>query len=66
MSTLDEIEKAIQKLAPGDLAAFRTWYAEFDATAWDRDLERDVEDGRLDELAQEALGELANGRCTDL
>jgi hypothetical protein len=33
MSTVEEIEAAIQKLSPDQMAAFREWYAEFDATA---------------------------------
>jgi hypothetical protein len=27
--TLEDIEEAILKLSPGDLAAFRRWFAEF-------------------------------------
>ena len=66
MSTIQEIEKAIQGLAPADLAALRDWFAEFDAAAWDRQLERDVSAGRLDRFAEEALRDLKEGRCTDL
>ena len=46
--------------------AFRTWFAEFDASAWDRQMEDDVAAGRLDALADEALNDLRAGRCTDL
>ena len=55
MSTIQEIEDAIQKLPQEDLAAFRAWFAEFDAHVWDRQFERDVAEGRLEELAAEAL-----------
>ncbi len=66
MNTVDEIEDAIGKLPDGDLAEFRAWFAEFDAAAWDRQFERDVAEGRLDALADEALADWREGRCTDL
>ena len=66
MSTVDEIESAVRRLAPEDLAAFRSWFAEFDAGEWDREIEVDAMTGRLDELAAEALRDFGEGRCTDL
>jgi hypothetical protein len=66
MSTVQEIEDVIRKLPPEDLAALRAWFAEFDAAAWDRQFEQDVAEGRLDALADEALRDLREGRCTDL
>lgn len=66
MSTVDEIEQAIRNLAPQDLSVLREWFAEFDAELWDRRLELDVAAGRLDRLAEEALRDLREGRCTDL
>jgi hypothetical protein len=65
MSTVHEIEDAIRKLPELDLVALRAWFAEFDATAWDRQFERDVAEGRPDALAQEALRDAREGRCTD-
>ena len=66
MKTIEEIEDAIRNLPREDLALFRDWFASFDAEAWDRQFEADVEAGRLDSLADEALSELREGRCTDL
>ena len=66
MSTVQEIEDAVRQLSTEDLTAFRQWFAEFDATLWDRQLEADVAAGRLDKLADEALQDLREGRCTDL
>ena len=65
MSTVDEIARAVRQLSPVELAAFRAWFAEFDAAVWDEQLEHDVAAGRLDTLADEALKDLDNGRCTD-
>ena len=66
MSTIQEIEDAIRQLPDDELAALRAWFAEFDAEAWDRQFERDVAEGRLDALAEEALRDAREGRCTDL
>lgn len=66
MTTVQEIEKAICELPPQDLAALREWFVTFDAEVWDRQLEQDVAEGRLDKLAGEALRDLSEGRCRDL
>jgi hypothetical protein len=65
MSTIAEIEDAVRRLSPEDLAAFREWFVQLDAEAWDRQIEEDVAAGRLDSLAEEALEDLRQGRCTD-
>jgi hypothetical protein len=64
--TLHELENVIAGLAPDELAKFRTWFLEFDADAWDRQIEQDASAGRLDELANEALEDLKQGRTRDL
>jgi hypothetical protein len=66
MSTATEIEQAIEKLPPEELARLRAWFAEFDGARWDRQFEQDAAAGRLDALANEALSDLRQGRCTDL
>ena len=66
MSTLQDIEKAVQQLSPDQLATFRAWFVEYDQALWDQQLERDIASGRLDSLADEAVEDLRNGRCSDL
>ena len=66
MRAIQEIKTAVSKLPKEELAKFRLWFDEFDAHAWDRQFEQDVEAGRLDALATEALRDLREGRCTDL
>jgi hypothetical protein len=66
VSTIKDIEIAVGKLSPEELSAFRRWFFEFDAEAWDRQFEADVRAGRLDALGDEALRELQEGRCRDL
>jgi hypothetical protein len=65
MATVQDIEDVIRRLSTEDLAAFRAWFAEFDAEAWDREFAEDVAAGRLDQLAEEALKDLRSGRATD-
>ncbi len=65
VSTLEEIEDAVRRLSSKELAAFRAWFAQLDAAAWDRQIEEDIAAGRLDALADEALHDLREGRCTD-
>ena len=66
MSTVKEIESAVRKLSRDELQSFRSWFQEFDAEAWDKQFEKDVHAGRLDALADEALGDLHAGRCKEL
>lgn len=66
MTVISEIEVAVAKLSREELSAFRDWFQEFDADAWDKQFEDDVTAGRLDALAEEALCDLREGRCTNL
>lgn len=61
MSTVREIEEAVRQLSPEQRAAFRAWFAEFDAEEWDRRLEADVSVGRLDWLVEEARQDRSAG-----
>ena len=42
MTIVETIEREIEKLSPKDLALFRRWFAEFDADAWDAQIEADA------------------------
>jgi len=66
MGKVETIEQAVEGLSPEELAAFRRWFAEFDATVWDRQIEQDARSGKLDALADEALNDHATGKSTDL
>jgi hypothetical protein len=60
--TVSEIEKAIIQLPPQQLGEFRRWYEQYDAAAWDRQIETDVAAGKLDALAATALADHRAGR----
>ncbi len=66
MSTVEEIEVAVSKLAPSEYEKFRQWLADYDNRLWDKEMEEDARAGRLDGLLNEGLDDLKNGRCTDL
>lgn len=54
MSTVQELEAAVQRLSPDERAAFRAWFAEFDAKEWDQQIEADAAAGKLDWPVAEA------------
>lgn len=66
MTKIEDIEKAIATLAPAELARFRAWFAEFDASRFDDAIEESVGGGDLDALAEAALSEHAQGRTRRL
>jgi hypothetical protein len=65
MRKLEALEKRISGLSAEELAEFRQWFTEFDASEWDRQIERDVEARNLDTLADEALRDHASGKSTE-
>lgn len=64
MSTVLEIEEAIERLPQQDLFALADWISQRFESAWDHQIEEDVKAGRLDKLAEEALAEYRAGKCT--
>jgi len=66
MTIVETIEREIEKLSPKDLALFRRWFAEFDADAWDVQIEADAAAGKLDALAEEALAEYESGKAREI
>jgi hypothetical protein len=66
MTTVEQISGAVRRLPKKELARFRKWFAEYDAAVWDRQLADDVEAGRLDVFARQALKEHRAGRTTEL
>src|SRR6266436_8333235 len=43
MTTTEDIEKAVEQLAPHELARFRAWFEAFDAREFDAAVERDAQ-----------------------
>lgn len=66
MTNVQSIEREVEKLTPAELAAFRAWFLEHDWQVWDRQIEKDAAEGRLDRFAAEALAEFERGETKDL
>jgi len=66
MGKIESIEYEVEKLSPSELVVFRNWFVKFDAEAWDRQIEKDLESGKLDSIAEEALKAFESGHCSEL
>jgi len=66
MSTVQEIESAIQKLKPQEIEAVAEWLQEYREQLWDRQIDADAKAGRLDKLMEEAKQDYQAGRCKPL
>jgi hypothetical protein len=59
MSTLEQIEAAILTLPSNEFNRLRQWLADVDYQRWDNQLEQDINEGKLDALAEEAIADFA-------
>ena len=66
MDKIEKIEREIREFSPSELAAFRKWFHDFDAEAWDRQLKEDAQAGKLDALAEAALKAWECGECSKI
>jgi len=66
MSTLEEIEAAVQQLPQAKRVQFRALFLSFDASDWDQQMEDDMYTGKLDWLENEAISDSQAGRCSEL
>jgi len=64
--SIQELESEVARLSKPDLAAFRQWFEEFVADSWDKQIEADIDSGKLDSLARQADAQFDAGRCTPL
>jgi hypothetical protein len=66
MTKIEELEKKVEELSPTELALFREWFAAFDAEVWDRQIESDLAQGKLDRLADDAIAAHKRGDSRDI
>jgi len=64
--SVEEAEAAVTQLSRDQLIKFRAWFEKFDTEAWDKQIENDLEDGKLDDLANAAISEFQAGRSKRL
>ena len=65
-SRVKTLEKEVRELSRDELTTFRDWFVKFDADAWDRQIESDIQAGKLDKLAAKALSEHKRGESREL
>jgi hypothetical protein len=61
-----EIEMAVEALRDDDLAKFAEWFADYHWHRRDQQIERDLENGKLDSIINEAEAEYDAGLATPL
>lgn len=66
MSQIEMLEQEVKQLSSKELAAFRSWFMEFDAAEWDRQIEMDSSTGKLDRLSQSAIEEHQAGKTKNI
>ncbi len=54
MSSIENIQQAILNLSQSDYIQLRLWLSELDWEEWDREIEADSADGKLEFLVAEA------------
>jgi hypothetical protein len=64
--SVDELESAVARLSPEELARFSDWFENFIADQWDRQIEADIAAGRLDAAGKRAREDFEAGKCTPL
>lgn len=66
MTTVKEIERAIESLPKSDIAELATWFEKFESEMWDDQIENDAANGRFDDIFAEVVAEHAAGRTREL
>ena len=66
MTNVEDIEKAIEKLAPREFDRLRAWFDQFQAERFDDKIARDAKAGKLGRLAEQATAEYRKGRAREL
>lgn len=64
--SVEELELVVSRLAADELALFSQWFDEFRAQQWDRQIEADIQAGKLAAAGQRADDDFESGRCTSL
>jgi hypothetical protein len=65
MSTVEEIERAIEQLPPQEWSRLSRWFAERDNALWDHQMAEDSASRKLDFLFKEAAEERKAGQLRD-
>lgn len=66
MTTVEELEMAVDALTKDEYSRFRSWFLDRDWERWDHEIEEDSRAGRLDFLLREAAEAKVQKKLRDL
>jgi len=66
MKTIEEIKSAVKHLPQPEFTRFRKWFDEYEAKQWDKQLENDINSGKLNKIARNVLNDFHSGNCSEL
>ena len=66
MSTTREIKAAIEKLPAGERRKLVRWIEERNWDDWDRQIARDIESGKLNQVLRKVRSNIRNGKLVDM
>ncbi|MGH7884266.1 MAG: hypothetical protein ACRENO_01075 [Thermodesulfobacteriota bacterium] len=66
MTKIESLEKEIKELSRTELEAFRDWFKKYDSDEWDKQIEKDIQSGKLDAIAEKALKEHKAGGSKEI
>ena len=66
MNSLSDIEQSVSQLPDDDFARFRQWFMEFENKKWDWQIEQDINENKLSNMANEAVVDYKKGKFKSL
>lgn len=66
MTSVKEIERAIEQLPKSEVAELALWFEKFESELWDEQIERDLAAGRFDAIYSEAISDFESGQAREL
>lgn len=66
MDTLAQVEQSVANFSERELASFREWFYKFDNQIWDEKVASDIDAGKLEKIASEALHEFNSGKAKSI
>jgi len=62
MQNLNDLESSVLKLSDADYAEFRKWFLDYENERWDIQLEKDIKEKKLEDLANKAIENFKQGK----
>jgi len=66
MDRVQKIESEVQSLSLSEFKQLRNWIDDYEQQMWDVQLEQDIQAGKLDSLAEEALKQFDSGKYKEI